>query len=34
MQLPSVLLVEDDAFQRKAAETYLSNHELKVTAVE
>jgi DNA-binding response OmpR family regulator len=34
MQLPSVLLVEDDAFQRKAAETYLSNHDLKVTAVE
>ena len=34
MQLPSVLLVEDDAFQRKAAETYLSSHELKVTAVE
>jgi DNA-binding response OmpR family regulator len=34
MQFPSVLLVEDDAFQRKAAETYLSNNELKVTAVE
>ena len=34
MQQPSVLLVEDDAFQRKAAETYLTNHELKVTAVE
>jgi DNA-binding response OmpR family regulator len=34
MQLPSVLLVEDDAFQRKAAETYLSNHELDVIAVE
>ena len=34
MQLPSVLLVEDDAFQRKAAETYLSNHDLKVIGVE
>ena len=34
MQLPSVLLVEDDAFQRKAAETYLMNHELRVIAVE
>ncbi len=27
-------LVEDDAFQRKAAETYLINHDLKVIAVE
>jgi DNA-binding response OmpR family regulator len=34
MQQPSILLVEDDAFQRKAAETYLANHDLKVTAVE
>jgi len=34
MQQPSVLLVEDDAFQRKAAETYLLNHDLKVIAVE
>ena len=34
MQQPSVLLVEDDAFQRKAAETYLMNHDLKVIAVE
>jgi DNA-binding response OmpR family regulator len=34
MQQPSVLLVEDDAFQRKAAETYLANHDLKVIAVE
>lgn len=34
MQLPSVLLVEDDAFQRKAAETYLSNNDLEVIAVE
>ena len=34
MQQPSVLLVEDDAFQRKAAETYLMNHHLKVIAVE
>ena len=25
MLQPSVLLVEDDAFQRKAAETYLMN---------
>src|SRR5438105_10098679 len=32
--LPSILLVEDDAFQRKAAETYLVNHDLKVIAVE
>jgi DNA-binding response OmpR family regulator len=34
MHQPSVLLVEDDAFQRKAAETYLANHDLKVIAVE
>jgi DNA-binding response OmpR family regulator len=34
MHQPSVLLVEDDAFQRKAAETYLTNHDLKVIAVE
>jgi len=34
MQQPSVLLVEDDAFQRKAAETYLANHDLKIIAVE
>jgi DNA-binding response OmpR family regulator len=34
MQQPSVLLVEDDAFQRKAAETYLVNHDLRVVAVE
>lgn len=34
MQQPSVLLVEDDAFQRKAAETYLMNHDLRVIAVE
>jgi DNA-binding response OmpR family regulator len=34
MQQPSVLLVEDDAFQRKAAETYLANHDLRVIAVE
>ena len=34
MQHPSVLLVEDDAFQRKAAETYLVNHDLRVIAVE
>jgi DNA-binding response OmpR family regulator len=34
MQQPSILLVEDDAFQRKAAETYLANHDFKVTAVE
>jgi DNA-binding response OmpR family regulator len=31
---PSILLVEDDAFQRKAAETYLMNHDLKVIGVE
>ncbi len=34
MQQSSVLLVEDDAFQRKAAETYLANHDLRVIAVE
>jgi DNA-binding response OmpR family regulator len=34
MQQPSILLVEDDAFQRRAAETYLMNHDLKVIAVE
>src|SRR5437879_2350413 len=34
MQQPSVLLVEDDAFQRRAAETYLANHDLRVIAVE
>jgi DNA-binding response OmpR family regulator len=34
MQQPSILLVEDDAFQRKAAETYLTNHNLKVISVE
>lgn len=34
MQQPSVLLVEDDAFQRKAAETFLMNHDLQVIAVE
>jgi len=34
MLQPSVLLVEDDAFQRKAAEAYLMNHDLKVIAVE
>lgn len=34
MQRPSILLVEDDAFQRRAAETYLMNHDLKVIAVE
>ncbi len=34
MQQPSVLLVEDDAFQRKAAEAYLMNHDLKVIGVE
>ena len=34
MQQPSVLLVEDDAFQRKAAETYLVNHDLSVIGVE
>jgi DNA-binding response OmpR family regulator len=34
MHQPSILLVEDDAFQRKAAEAYLANHDLRVTAVE
>jgi DNA-binding response OmpR family regulator len=34
MQQPSVLLVEDDAFQRKAAEVFLMNHDLQVIAVE
>lgn len=34
LQHPSILLVEDDAFQRKAAESYLTQHDLKVTAVE
>ena len=34
MQQPSVLLVEDDAFQRRAAETYLVNNDLSVIAVE
>ena len=34
MHQPSVLLVEDDAFQSKAAESYLANHDLKVIAVE
>src|SRR5258708_16957685 len=34
MQQRFVLLVEDDAFQRKAAETYLANHDLRVIAVE
>ena len=34
MQQPSILLVEDDAFQRKAAEAYLANHDLRVIAVE
>lgn len=34
VQHPSILLVEDDAFQRKAAEAYLTQHDLKVTAVE
>lgn len=34
MQQPSILLVEDDAFQRKAAESYLTNHDLKVIGVE
>lgn len=33
-QHPSILLVEDDAFQRKAAASYLTQHDLKVTAVE
>jgi DNA-binding response OmpR family regulator len=34
MQQPSVLLVEDDAFQRRAAEAYLMRHDLQVIAVE
>jgi DNA-binding response OmpR family regulator len=34
MQQPSVLLVEDDPFQRKAAESYLTSNDLKVIAVE
>ncbi len=34
MQQPSVLLVEDDAFQRRAAETYLVNNDLSVIGVE
>jgi DNA-binding response OmpR family regulator len=34
MQSPSGLLVEADAFQRKAAEAYLVNHDLRVIAVE
>ena len=34
MQQLSILLVEDDEFQRKAAETYLTKHDLAVTAVE
>ena len=34
MQQPTILLVEDDAFQRKAAETYLANHDFKVVAAE
>jgi len=34
MQPPSILLVEDDALQRKAAETYLSSHDLQVIGVE
>lgn len=34
MMQPSVLLVEDDAFQRKAAEAYLTHNDLKVTSVE
>ena len=34
MQQPSVLLVEDDAFQRRAAETLLMTNDLRVTAVE
>jgi DNA-binding response OmpR family regulator len=31
---PSVLLVEDDAFQRRAAQAFLTNHALSVVAVE
>jgi len=34
MQQPSVLLVEDDPFQRKAAQAYLLSHDLRVIAVE
>ena len=34
MLQPSILLVEDDAFQRKAAEAYLANNDLRVIAVE
>lgn len=34
MYPPKILLVEDDAFQRRAAETFLANHELSVVAVE
>src|SRR5260370_10624517 len=34
MHPPSILLVEDDAFQRKEAETYLTSHDLKVIGVE
>jgi len=34
MQQPSVLLVEDDAHQRRAAETFLLDHDLSVIAVE
>jgi DNA-binding response OmpR family regulator len=34
MQQPSILLVEDDAFQRKAAGAYLADNDLTVTAVE
>ncbi|CAN5898966.1 response regulator [soil metagenome] len=34
MMQPSVLLVEDDAFQRKAAAAYLTHNDLKVIAVE
>ncbi|MBV8186309.1 MAG: response regulator [Alphaproteobacteria bacterium] len=34
MQQPTVLVVEDDAFQRQAALSYLATHDLHVTAVE
>jgi DNA-binding response OmpR family regulator len=34
MQQPSVLLVEDDAVQRRAAQAFLATHDLDVTAVE
>ena len=34
MQQPTVLLVEDDAIQRQAAQAYLATHDLNVTAVE